>query len=331
MKINNNTSALKTYNIYQRNTNKTSKIMEKLSSGFRINKADDDAAGLSISEKMRSQIRGLNRALKNIQDGISFIQVSDGGLNNIKNPPILRLHELAVKAANDTLSTSDRNTIQQEVDQICNEITKIVEVTQFNKQQAIEDDYSRKSIVNGSVNLSAGVSIITGYNDNLQFSVDDVDYQITLDPGTYSADDLEFMFNDKLWEIDPLFFAEMINGRLKLTAYGKDTFDNFSGNAVSLLYDINLGSGANLIGTSIFNGGITIEDKNNTLNFSYDSVSEQIELTIGDYTQDEICEEIRSKLVDAGVEDVSVSINENKNLVISSAYHSITGLYGDMI
>lgn len=106
--------------------------MEKLSSGLRINHAGDDAAGLAISEKMRSQIRGLNQAQYNIQDGVSLIQTAEGGLSNILSPPLERIRELAVQAANDTLSDEDRAAIQDEIEQTKLAIGQIVQNTNFN-------------------------------------------------------------------------------------------------------------------------------------------------------------------------------------------------------
>ncbi|MGV2948090.1 flagellin, partial [Acinetobacter sp. AGC35] len=96
------------------------------------NKAADDAAGLAISEKMRAQIRGLAQAERNIQDGISLIQTAEGGLGTIQDPSLLRLRELAVQAANDTLASSDRSKIQDEVERIKQGINDIANNTHFN-------------------------------------------------------------------------------------------------------------------------------------------------------------------------------------------------------
>jgi len=113
-------------------TDKKQKSTEKLSSGYRINRAADDAAGLSISEKMRKQIRGLNRSAKNIEDGISLVQVADGAL--AEDSDILqRMNVLAVQAANGTNSASDRADIQKEIDQLTSEIDRIAETTKFNE------------------------------------------------------------------------------------------------------------------------------------------------------------------------------------------------------
>lgn len=117
---------------YQISSQKAQKTTEKLASGYRINRAADDAAGLSISEKMRRQIRGLNRGVNNTQEGISLCQVADGALSEVCDM-LQRMNELAVQAANGTCSAFDRNCIQNEVDQILTEIDRIGETTKFNE------------------------------------------------------------------------------------------------------------------------------------------------------------------------------------------------------
>ncbi len=112
------------------------KSTEKLSSGYRINKAADDAAGLKISEKMRSQIRGLNQASTNAQDGISLIQTAEGALNE-SHSILQRMNELAVKAANDTNQSIDRSAIQDEINALGAELDRIASTTQFNKKNLL--------------------------------------------------------------------------------------------------------------------------------------------------------------------------------------------------
>jgi flagellin len=114
MRINHNILAINAYNQLSKNSVTTSKTMEKLASGLRINRASDDAAGLGISEKMKAQVRGLSQADRNVLDGVSMVQVADGGLNAIHGM-LQRMRELAVQASNDTLTDSDRKQIQQEV------------------------------------------------------------------------------------------------------------------------------------------------------------------------------------------------------------------------
>lgn len=132
MIIKSNIPALNTLNRLQKNNKNNAITLERLSSGLRINSAADDAAGLSISEKMRAQIRGLDQAQRNIQDGISLIQIAEGGLAEIHNPNLQRLRELAIRAANDTLTKEDRQSIQEEVEQIKKAIDEIANNTEFN-------------------------------------------------------------------------------------------------------------------------------------------------------------------------------------------------------
>jgi flagellin len=118
------------------NQTSASKNMEKLSSGLRINRAGDDAAGLAISEKMRGQIRGLKQAMRNAQDGISLIQTAEGALNET-HAILQRMRELAAQSANDTNTDADRNEIQKEIDQLAKELTRIANDTEFNTQKLI--------------------------------------------------------------------------------------------------------------------------------------------------------------------------------------------------
>lgn len=121
-------NANRNYNVVTKNKNKS---MEKLSSGYRINRAADDAAGLSISEKLRYQVRGLDQASENVQDGISLVQVAEGALNETQSV-LQRMRELAVQAANDTNTSTDRVAIQSEVDELTKEIDRIARSTNFN-------------------------------------------------------------------------------------------------------------------------------------------------------------------------------------------------------
>ena len=118
-----------------------SKSTEKLSSGYKINRAADDAAGLSISEKMRNQIRGLNKASDNAQDGISLVQTAEGALNEVHSM-LQRMSELAVQAANGTNATVDRTALNDEIQQLKTEITRVGSTTQFNKMGILDGTFS---------------------------------------------------------------------------------------------------------------------------------------------------------------------------------------------
>ncbi len=126
-------------------TGAQAKSSEKLSSGYRINRAGDDAAGLKISEKMRSQVRGLNRASTNAQDGVSLIQTAEGALSEAHSI-LQRMNELAVQGANDTNENIDRDAINEELDQLTQELDRISTTTQFNKQNLLDGSFQSKNL-----------------------------------------------------------------------------------------------------------------------------------------------------------------------------------------
>jgi flagellin len=183
MRINHNIAALNTYRQLSANTTSSSKSLEKLSSGLRINRAGDDAAGLAISEKMRGQIRGLEQASRNASDGISLIQTAEGALNETHSI-LQRMRELAVQASNDTNTLQDRQEIQKEINQLSEEITRISTDTEFNKKTLLDGSFG--------IQLDAASTIDDASIDGLA-SVADIDlsgakasttYTITQTAGT---------------------------------------------------------------------------------------------------------------------------------------------------
>lgn len=168
MRIGHNLSALNTSRLLDVNTRKQSAIAEKLSSGFRINRAGDNAAGLSISEKMRAQIRGLNQSSRNAQDGISLIETADGALDEIHNI-VQRMRELSVQAANGTSTEEDKKMIQTEIDELTKEVNRISNDTEFNNIKLLngnlaEDVSSYISLSELLESKSNGLNIV--YTDN---------------------------------------------------------------------------------------------------------------------------------------------------------------------
>lgn len=157
MRINHNLSAMNTQRQLSINNSEVARSTEKLSSGLRINRAGDDAAGLSISEKMRGQIRGLDMASRNAQDGISMIQTAEGSLNETHDI-LQRMRELAVQAANDTNVSVDRDALNKEFAQLGKEISRISTNTEFNT----------KSLLNGSI---SAVKLQVGANSGQTITV----------------------------------------------------------------------------------------------------------------------------------------------------------------
>jgi len=149
MIINHNLMAMNTHRQMGVNQNGSAKSIEKLSSGLRINRAGDDAAGLAISEKMRGQIRGLNQASRNAQDGISMVQTGEGALNETQ-AILQRMRELAVQASNDTLVSTDRDSIGDEVIQLESEINRIATQTEFNTKTLLDGSQSHVKLQVGA-------------------------------------------------------------------------------------------------------------------------------------------------------------------------------------
>lgn len=168
-------------------TNAKQKLSEKMSSGYRINRAADDAAGLAISEKMRAQIRGLNQGAENIADGISYTQVADGALNEVHSM-LQRMNELAVQSANGTNSESDRKAIDDEVQQLKTEMQRVFQNTKFNEQHIWpEEEITKTSVWIGKTQVQA-VTITTPDDQNVYLNNKNYD-KIASDGYTVLADD----------------------------------------------------------------------------------------------------------------------------------------------
>lgn len=164
MRINNNIAALNAWRGLTQTDGALSKSLEKLSSGLRINRAGDDAAGLAISEKMRAQIKGLNMATKNSQDGISLIQTAEGALNETHSI-LQRMRELAVQAASDTNTAEDRTNLQDEVNQLLKEIDRVADTTQFNTKNLLDGSMGKGvtiAVANINTNTSLNAATVTG-------------------------------------------------------------------------------------------------------------------------------------------------------------------------
>ena len=168
MIINHNMNAMNANRNMAQNVNALGKSTEKLSSGLRINRAGDDAAGLSISEKMRAQINGLNQASSNSEDAISLIQTAEGALNETHSI-LQRMRELATQAANDTNVTADRESIDAELKQLSDEITRIGEQTQFNTQNILNAGATAPNQA-GAVQLNFQVGANCGQSIQVTFS-----------------------------------------------------------------------------------------------------------------------------------------------------------------
>ena len=198
MVVQHNLTAMNSNRMLGVTTRAQAKSTEKLSSGYKINRAADDAAGLSISEKMRKQIRGLTQASSNAQDGISAVQTAEGALNEVQDM-LQRMNELAVKAANGTNSEDDRNYIQDEVNQLIKEIDRVSTTTKFNETYLLKGDDTTAATVTdtkvaevtaGAVGAAqkytidfSGIKAPTEGKSDVSFKVGSKTYSITVEAG----------------------------------------------------------------------------------------------------------------------------------------------------
>ena len=164
-------------------TGAQAKATEKLSSGYKINRAADDAAGLTISEKMRSQIRGLTQASANSQDGISCVQTAEGALNEVEDM-LQRMNELAVKAKNGTNTTEDRQAIQDEIDQLTTEIDRVQSSTQFNNQNLLDGSFSSGRNLQVGANSGNTIGFTISKMSSTQIGVGSLSVTTESDAGT---------------------------------------------------------------------------------------------------------------------------------------------------
>jgi len=181
LRINQNIAALNAHRNLVATDNALSKSLERLSSGFRINRAADDAAGLAISEKLRAQVRGLAQAIRNAQDGISMIQTAEGALNEVHSM-LQRMRELALQAANDTLSSEDRAAINREIQQLRAEIDNVSQRTTFNGKKLLDGTLavtvSETSQIKTGAPFSSGGDTVTIVSVDVSGAVGDATYTL---------------------------------------------------------------------------------------------------------------------------------------------------------
>lgn len=231
MIINHNMNALNAHRNMNVNNTAAGKSMEKLSSGLRINRAGDDAAGLAISEKMRGQIRGLTQASRNASDGISMIQTAEGALNETQNI-LQRMRELSVQSSNDTNTDADRQSIQKEIEQLTEEIDRIGNNTEFNTQSLLKGDGSTKLEAAG-INIPAVTAgtdkstkeakievTVDGNQDNqkLTLKINGETVEATVGKAGQDANTTALELEEKLKEV--INNNEVLKGNYKVTSSG---------------------------------------------------------------------------------------------------------------
>jgi flagellin len=183
-RINHNIPAMITGNSLRMTERRVAKSLERLSTGLRINRASDDAAGLSVSEQLRTQVRGLNMGSRNIQDGISLINIAEGALNEVENM-LQRMRELAIQASNDTLTSVERSYIEIETSQLRSEVDRIVSGTQYNSQQLLDGTNPWGTAPGGVLHIGPNNSALA---DSIQYQISPVDAtSLGIDPVTMTT------------------------------------------------------------------------------------------------------------------------------------------------
>ncbi|CVK21624.1 flagellin [Sporomusa sphaeroides] len=354
MIIHTNISGLNAFRELYKNERKSSKSLEKLSSGLRINKAADDAAGLSISEKMRAQIRGLSQAARNIQDAINYMDTVDGSLGNIHTPPLERLRELAVQAANDTLTKSDREAIQAEVVQIQEHLRKLFRSAEFNTSKIFAQNIREiKTAIPGilpgdTVIREYGLRVAAGQNDTLTFRLDGVEHSISLPPKAtaYTADELVETLNMLFAGAGTDITVDFEGDSLVYYSPTK-VLDSLGGNMIeinapdawtSIIYDNSKpGSifGADIQGYEVLTDGAVIDSLHTKLTFrvggdaGYQDVL--VNFAEGSYTAQEIVDTLNAAFA-ADYADVTAKLDSGGRLLIShnkrGAKYTLTNLGG---
>ncbi len=194
MIVKHNITAMNSNRMLGLTTSSQAKSTEKLSSGYKINRAADDAAGLAISEKMRRQIRGLTQASANAQDGISAVQTAEGAMNEIQDM-LQRMNELAIKAGNGTMSESDKQSVQDEIDQLITEIDRVSETTKFNETYLLKGSGKNKDAdtVSGHVDGKIQEAVVTEAKGNIFEATFNSDEATMMDAGTQDTATIEYL------------------------------------------------------------------------------------------------------------------------------------------
>ncbi|OQP17249.1 hypothetical protein B1693_04450 [Geobacillus zalihae] len=344
MRINHNIAALNTYRQLTMGTNAASKSMEKLSSGLRINRAGDDAAGLAISEKMRGQIRGLEQATRNAQDGISMIQTAEGALNETHSI-LQRMRELAVQASNDTTTDADRKELQKEVAQLKEEIDRIANTTEFNTKKLLDGSVSAAKTARATILQSAKMDVTTSASitagsaptANAFYLASDVTITIiddgansataTLSAGTYNASSLASALQTAIQSVSATV-ADAANVTVAVNANGTDLDFSYNGTATSIsisglntalgIADFTINDGATVTKDPTENG-YEITSSNNQFDLTVDGGARTtVSLTTGIYDLNGLASQISAAINAAGL-NASASVSSGRIVITAGS------------
>ncbi len=343
--IHNNLALLNADNQYKVNTGNRAKSSERLATGYRINRAADDAAGLTISEKMRAQIRALNRGSENAQDGISWVQIGDGALDEV-HALLHRMRELTIQSLNDTNTELDRAACQAEFDALQSEIDRITGTTEFNTQNVFDEhelpyyqcegnvkwDQSQKHIIGSDTN-----ELIIQYRSSAGDATKEVKIQVPA--GVYTTQELMDEIEDAAIangiEKEGFMLEYTQFGTCNLNLEGGEVIDSIEGGLSYLFYDMYEGGGFGaLVGTTVFineNVKLEISDQNNHLSFTIEDFAgakSQIDITIpdGKYTKQELIDILNAKLAGTDV----TATEYGTGIKLAGANSIVSGFKGNM-
>lgn len=353
LSLQNNILAMNASRQFQTNNKKTQKTTEKLSSGYKINRGADDAAGLAISEKMRRQIRGLTQATANAHDGVSYVQTADGAMDEVHSM-LQRMNELTVQSLNGTYTESDRAALNAELDQLRTEIDRISRETEFNDQPVFEEHEASFYQLSGNRRwnddqLHVVAEMANELNIHLPSHYQPADYTLTIPVGTYTTQELVDEIDDALANMSPAnpgFVFELTdegfcNVNFESVSGEPVEIDSVDGSLSYLLYDHSEGnSSTSLLGTTVFDTKeplIITKGQNDELSFYVEGTNGSTFVTMqipaGKYTRAQMIDQINGHLAQIpGISGVTAKEYGTSSIQIagSDASTSITGLKGNM-
>lgn len=338
MRIQNNLLGINTSNSNKKIFSKIEKSLKKMSSGYRINIAADDAAGLTISEKMRAQIRGLIEASKNAIDASSMMQVRDGALDEVHHI-MKRMRELTIQSLNGTLTDEDRGKIQKEFRALQVAISDITKESEWNTKPLFEAHEASFYSFEGNQKLDKLIKIIDGLNNDLEVSVDGNVTNIYLDEGFYSIGEIADIIDTKLFEKNPNLIINLTEkNSISLQSENSLSIDHIKGGLSFLFYEYHIGNPPGMIiGVTEFleNGRLNIISGHNDKLKFYVGASKEYTIDFvpktGGYSIDELIGIINTQLTAKGEMDVKAIKYSKKHIALYSDKHVITGLSGNMI
>lgn len=302
MRINHNIAALNANNRLKMNDNAISKNLQKLSSGYRINSAADDAAGLAVSEKMRAQINGLNQAIDNAENGISLVQTAEGGLNETESI-LQRMNTLAVESANGTYQDeTDRENLNKEIEALKSEIDRISQSTNFNQINLLDGSLGYKTNANGAAGAITGLSSVSlsggnlDVNDALTIS-DDGSNELTVTAGTITG--LSFT---SVTTVDGEAGSYIIKANIDDANATAATKEKYDGLTITVTLDTSYASATT-------SGEVTVTDSN-TLSLQIGSENEdsqRVSLQVGDMSSNGL-----------GIDGISIATQEDAQSAIDT-------------